>query len=109
MEEFLEILYLEGDVFGETKYDLTDNALFENLNRHSDIFQKAKGVCICLSKDLMSFKDVWRGIYSLLQYENIEIYFIKTNPNLCSEKNLNSYQLLLTGLNSGNKNRIKGK
>jgi len=97
VEEFTDILGIEGAIFGETKLNLELDEFIKSLQRHKEKFKQAKGACICLSKDLSEFEDEKMiQIYSLV--EELETYFIKKNPTLKTKEKLYAYSILLTGL-----------
>jgi hypothetical protein len=97
VEEFTDVLGIEGAIFGETKLNLELEELVKSLQSHQEKFKQAKGACICLSKDLSEFEsDAMMQIYSLV--DGIETYFIKKNPALKTEENLYSYSVILSGL-----------
>jgi len=97
IEDFTDILKFEGKIFGDTKLNITLDELMKNLKQYKDKFNKAQGCCLCLSQDISQFEnDTIKQIYGLI--ENIDIYFIKPNPDLATNKSLYSYSLLLTGL-----------
>ncbi|BAF73252.1 hypothetical protein [Sulfurovum sp. NBC37-1] len=97
IEDFVSILGIDGEIFGETKQNISLHTLLKNLQRHKDKFDQAKGACLCLSQDLTDFEDgpMWQ-IYGLVK--NLDTYFIKENPAFKIQKNLYSYSLLLAGL-----------
>ena len=96
-EDFTELLSIEGEIFGETKYNLSQNELVENLQKHQDRFINAQGCCLCLNQDLGLFdSDVMIKISELM--ENVDTYFIKENPELNTDEGLYSYSIIFAGL-----------
>lgn len=96
-EDFTELLSISGEIFGETKYNISQNELVQSLQKHQDKFTRAKGCCLCLNQDLGLFEsDIMLKISELM--DNIDTYFIKENPELKTDKKLCSYSLLFVGL-----------
>ena len=96
-KDFTELLSIDGKIFGETKYNLSQNELVENLQKHQDRFINAQGCCLCLNQDLGLFEsDVMMKISELV--DNIDTYFIKENPELKTDEKLYSYSILFVGL-----------
>ena len=96
-EEFGDIFSMQGNIFGETHYNMQISQILENLTKHKNKFQRAKGACICFSTEFSDFKyEIIIEILSLV--EPLETYFIKKNPALHSEKNLYSYSFIITGI-----------
>ena len=98
-EEFVDILEMEGKVFGVTRYNLSLDELLDDVMQYKSKLEQAKGACFCLSEDLFQLEqEVWMKVYNL--FDIVDTRFIKENPRL-KEKTRNelfSYSMLITGL-----------
>ena len=97
--EFIDILEMEGTVFGVTKYNLSIEELLEDVMSYKSKLQQASGACFCLSEDLFQLEqEIWMKIYNL--FDIVDTRFIKKNPHLKerTKNGLFSYNMLITGL-----------
>lgn len=98
-EDFFTILNYEGKMYGEMKLNISKEDLLDSIFSLQEKFQKAEGICICLSHDFLELgEDSYMKIFDLLYSENIDSFFIKQNKTLKCKDGLYGYQIIFTGL-----------